>query len=187
MGAVLPASEGVLPGVLYHFSENPDIEVFEPRPGRAIDGWPAGEQLVWAIDELHAPMYLSPRDCPRVILWALRGSSPDDVERWIGSQASMVAYVEERWLAAMRSCELYRYRFEPGAFESIRDHGTHVTTSAVTPIDVEPVGDLEAALAAANVELRPQETLQPVAEAWFTSLHYSGIRMRNARDWTPPV
>lgn len=187
MRAVLPASEGVTPDALYHFSEDPSIEVFKPRPGRAIEGRLAGEQLVWTIDEFHAPMYFFPRDCPRIILWARRDSSADDVERWIGSKASMVAHVEARWLSRIRSRELHRYRFDPTPFESIHDHGTHVSLAPVTPLDVEPVGDLEAALAAANVELRVQGTLQPVAEAWFTSLHYSAIRMRNARDWTPPV
>lgn len=185
--AVLPASEGVTPDVLFHFSEDPSIEVFEPRPGRAIDGRPGGELLVWAIDAFHAPMYLFPRDCPRIVLWALRDSTAEDIERWVGSSTSMVAHVEERWLAAVQSCELYRYSFEPSSFESIHDHGTHVSASVVTPIGVERVGDLEAAIAAAGVELRALERLQPVAEAWFSSLHYSGIRLRNARDWTPPV
>lgn len=36
---------------LYHFSEEPDIEVFEPRsPAHR----PEAEPLVWAIDEWHA-------------------------------------------------------------------------------------------------------------------------------------
>lgn len=185
--AVLPASEGVAPDVLYHFSEDPRIEVFEPRPGRAIDGRPEDELLVWAIDGFHAPMYLFPRDCPRIVLWALRDSTSEDIERWIGPSASMVAYVEERWLSAMRSCGLYRYRFETTSFESIHDHGTHVSSSAVAPVGVEAVGDLEAAIVEAGVELRALDRLQPVAEAWFSTLHYSGIRLRNARDWTPPV
>ncbi len=185
--SVLPASEGVEPEFLYHFSEDPSIEVFEPRPGRAIAGRPAGERLVWAIDEFHAPMYLFPRDCPRIVLWALRGSSAADVERWIGSQASMVAHVESGWLSRIRACALYRYRFDAAPFESIQDHGTHVSSTAVEPIEVEAVGDLEGAIAAAGVELRALERLQPLADAWFSSLHYSGIRLRNAVEWTPPV
>jgi hypothetical protein len=132
-------------------------------------------------------MYLFPRDCPRIILWALRESTAADVERWIGPTASMVAYVEERWLPAMHSCELYRYRFEPASFESIHDHGTHVSTSMATPMGVEAVADLEAAIAAAGVELRALERLQPVAEAWFSSVHYSGIRLRNAQERTAPL
>ena len=59
---------------LFHFSDDPAIARFEPRavlvpspraPGRE---WLNGP-LVWAIDEPHQPMYLFPRDCPRILLW----------------------------------------------------------------------------------------------------------------------
>lgn len=187
MGAVLPASEGAAPEFLYHFSENPGIEAFEPRPGRSIEGRPDGEQLVWAIDEFHAPMYLFPRDCPRIILWALRDSTAEDIERWLVPERTMVAHVEERWLPELRSCALYRYRFDPTSFESIHDHGTHVSTERVVPLEVERIGDLEGALATANVELRALEQLQPLADAWSSSLHFSGLRLRNAERRVAPV
>ena len=50
---------------------------------------------------------------------------------------------------------------------------------------VEPVGDLFEALRAASVELRLLERLTPLRGVWDTTLHASGIRLRNARDWDP--
>jgi hypothetical protein len=51
---------------LYHFSEEPDIERFRPRPAAA---YPELEPVVFAIDGEHAPHYYFPRECPRVIYW----------------------------------------------------------------------------------------------------------------------
>lgn len=185
---VLPAAVGRQPGVLYHFSEDPGIDTFEPRPGRAIEGRPAGERLVWAIDELHAPMYFFPRECPRIVLWAVDNSLAEDIARWLGpSSATIAIHVESRWLEAMRSCELYRYSFDPAPFETINDHGTHVSASAVKPRAVEALGDLESALESSGVELRVVDSLQALADAWFSTLHFSGIRLRNAVEWTAPV
>ena len=46
---------------VYHVSEEPGIELFEPRP---IDA--SGDSFVWAIDDEHLRNYLVPRECPRV-------------------------------------------------------------------------------------------------------------------------
>ena len=46
-------------------------------------------------------------------------------------------------------------------------------------IAVEP----DRSLAAQGVELRAMESLLPLKDVWSTSLHASGIRLRNARDW----
>ena len=64
---------------LYHFSEEPDIRVFQPRVGLI-----ATESYVWAIDEWHAPMYYFPRDCPRACFWPGPTTSDEDRERWFG-------------------------------------------------------------------------------------------------------
>ena len=51
---------------LFHVSEEPDIQVFEPRlPTRRALDQTVG--LVWAIDEARLPNFLTPRDCPRVV------------------------------------------------------------------------------------------------------------------------
>ena len=44
---------------VYHVSEEPGIELFEPRP---IDA--SGDSFVWAIDDEHLRNYLVPRECP---------------------------------------------------------------------------------------------------------------------------
>jgi hypothetical protein len=48
---------------------------------------------------------------------------------------------------------------------------------------MDVLGDLPAALRAEDVELRVMERLTPLRDVWSTSLHASGIRLRNAQDW----
>ena len=98
---------------LYHFSEEPDIRVFEPRTGRLPD-----EAYVWAIDEWHAPMYYFPRDCPRACFWPGPQTTAEDRERWFGGiDAKMVIAVESAWLERIRSTKLYRYTLPDDGFE----------------------------------------------------------------------
>ncbi len=177
--------------ILYHFSEDPQIERFEPRPGRQIDGRSPGELLVWAIDEDHSPVYYFPRECPRILLWPIEGSTQDDIDRWMastsGSNPRMVANIESAWLERFKRCRLYRYTFATKGFDDIGDHGVSVNSQPVEPLDVTPVGSLVSAIEDADVELRVMESLQQLADAWFSTLHFSGVRLRNARDWTPPA
>lgn len=185
---LLPGLPPGRPDMLYHFSEDPNIELFRPRPGRPLPGRAPDEELVWAIDEHHAPLYYFPRDCPRIVLWALEDSDPADVERWLGgSGARMVAHMESAWVERLDQCRLYRYTFDGATFESLQDFGAYVSCDAVMPMSVEPVGDLRRALEAGGAELRVMESLQPLAEVWKSTLHFSGIRLRNATDWTLPV
>jgi hypothetical protein len=51
--------------MLFHVSEQADIDVFERRWSES-----AGQRLVWAIDEDHLRNYLLPRECPRVTFYA---------------------------------------------------------------------------------------------------------------------
>lgn len=166
---------------LYHFSEDPTIPRFVPRPPLAH---PEVEPLVWAIDEWHAPMYYVPRDCPRVCFWPVETSTPADVERFFSYVAArMVIAIEAGWLDRLRATSLYRYALPHEPFE-VQDAaaGYYVSREPVTPLAVEPVGDLLAALVDAGVELRLSQTLQPLAQAVVaSSLHFSLIRMRNAR------
>ncbi len=58
---------------LFHFSDDPAIALFVPRPVAVPLARSAGREwlngpLVWATDELHAILYLFPRDCPRVLV-----------------------------------------------------------------------------------------------------------------------
>lgn len=169
--------------LLYHFSEDPTIEVFVPR-------WPThrpeAEPLVWAIDAWHAPVYFFPRDCPRVCFWPLPTSSPADRERYFGLVSGrMVIAIEAAWLERLQTTRLYRYSFAPDLFEDLHDHGVHVSRHTVTPLALEPMGDLLARLGAAEVELRICPSLVPLGKAIInTTLHFSLIRMRYAQGWS---
>lgn len=172
---------------LFHFSEDPGIAFFDPRavvaerpPGRE---W-LNEPLVWAIDAWHTPMYFFPRECPRVMLWPTPATTEADRERWWGDrECRMVAHVEWRWLPALRDTRLYRYTFEPAGFLELGDAGMWVHPGGVRPAGVEEVGPLLEALRDAEVELRLMSSLLPLRGAWDSTMHVSGIRLRNAERW----
>ena len=68
----------------------------------------------------------------------------------------MAAFIEERWLPILESCRLYRYSFDPLGFEDT------------------------------GVRLKSVESLQGLVDAIKSSLHFSGIRLRNVQTWIPP-
>ena len=178
VGTPLP-SNGPEAETLYHFSEEPDITVFEPRPVKAN---PNSAPLVWTIDARHAPLYFFPRDCPRAAWWALPTTTEADKERWLSdTDARMIIVVESGWYERIRNCRLFRYRFDSAGFVALQDHGVHVSEQAQTPLSVEPMGDLLGRIAAEGVELRLTPSLWPLHRALVpTTLHWSFIRMRNA-------
>ena len=93
---------------LYHFSEDPTITRFVPRPPLAR---PEVEPLVWAIDDWHAPVYFLPRDCPRVCFWPLPTTTAEDYARFFATVSGrMVIAIESGWLERLRTTRLYRYR-----------------------------------------------------------------------------
>jgi hypothetical protein len=178
---------------LFHFSERGDIACFEPRPvevpapRRPGQDWLNGP-LVWAIDAWHQPMYLFPRECPRILLWPTETTSPEDRERWWGgSGARMIAHVERGWLGAFEQAKVFRYSLPAQSFECLADAGMWVSRRAVEPSEVTAVEDLAAALTAADVELRVVGSLAPLRAAYSSTLHVSGIRLRNSATWAQPV
>ena len=178
---------------LFHFSENSQIELFIPRPvqvpsqRRPSDEWLNGP-LVWAIDCWHQPMYLFPRDCPRILLWPTSNSTGEDIERYFASSsARMVAYIEESWLTKMAQAVLYRYELPDQTFDPLNDAGMWVSRATVEPIRREKLRQLPEVLLEEGVELRSLKNLLPLKSLWDSSLHVSGIRLRNASDWTEGV
>ena len=174
---------------LFHFSEDPGIACFIPRPVGTPSvrpprrGWLNGP-LVWAIDDTTQPLYLFPRDCPRILLWETTATTPADRERWFGeSQARVIAHIEDAWLDRLTRQTLYRYDLPPETFEDLADAGMWVSRQPVTPLAVETLTDLPALLAAHGVELQVMECLSPLKDVWSSSLHASGVRLRNARGW----
>jgi hypothetical protein len=174
---------------LFHFSEDPSITCFTPRPVAVPSPRTPGREwlngpLVWAIDEDHQALYLFPRDCPRILAWATPSSTALDRERWLGATAARkVAWIEADWLARLASASIHRYELPPDAFEDLDDAGMHVARVAVTPRGVQRLDDLPAFLRESGVELRVTESLAPLRGLWNTTLHASGIRLRHARSW----
>jgi hypothetical protein len=146
---------------------------------------PDSEPLVYAIDAWHAPLYYLPRDCPRVCFWNLPTTTPDDFERFFATVSGRMAIaIETGWLARVRNTPLYQDVFDAAPFFPTYDHGVYLSRETVTPLRVEPVGDLLERLAESEVELRLCPSLVPLGERIIqTSLHYSLIRMRNAQGW----
>ncbi len=174
---------------LFHFSDDPGIERFTPRPVRIPAERKAGMEwlngpLVWAIDEDWQPLYLFPRDCPRILLRPMPHTTAEDLARWFPPGAGRwIAHVEAAWLDRLSGGRIHRYELPADAFESLDDAGMWVARSAVTPLSMETLDDLPAALVAQKVELRVMASLVPLKGVWSTSLHASGIRLRNAQGW----
>lgn len=168
------------PDYLYHFSEDPSIERFIPRPVRISL---SDEALVWAVDSLHCHQFYFPRDCPRVVISKSDGTSAEDAETFFGhTTATVIAAIESRWLDRLRNTTIYRYTLPPDGF-ALRDDsaGYWVAIGESRPIEVEPIPDLMTALIDAGVELRIMPSLVPLRDAVIVStLEFDIIRWRNA-------
>ncbi|HEX7758736.1 MAG TPA: hypothetical protein VF459_04490 [Caulobacteraceae bacterium] len=175
---------------LFHFSDDPAITRFVPRPVTIPTQRPPGTDwlngpLVWAIDDWHAPMYLFPRDCPRILLWRTPRTSPEDEKRFFdGRGCRMIAHIEWAWFERLRTAQTHRYDLPVAPFEDLSDAGMWISRAPVEPLAMETLTDLPAALRAADVELRVMHSLAPLKGAWETSIHFSGIRLRNAVGWS---
>jgi len=174
---------------LFHFSDDGSIKTFHPRAvvtaTRRARGYEwLNSPLVWAIDAVHQPMYYFPRDCPRILMWKTVETTPEDAEQYFGnSDARMIAFIEKKWQPALASQTLYRYEFPIAPFIELQDAGMWVSKKSVDPIIVESMGNLPNRLAEDAVELRIVDDFLPLRKAWQTSLHLSGIRLRNAANW----
>jgi hypothetical protein len=162
---------------LWHFSEDPAIEVFVPHHHElhALD-----EPLVWAVDSEHRWLYWFPRDCPRATWCAGAETSDDDLDRWLdGDRSRRVAVIEKSWLKRMHSAELYAYRLPPETFEPWDKF--FVSRETVVPSEPVKLGDIVKEHTAGGTELRTADSLYPLwDEIIATTLDYSGIRLRNA-------
>ncbi|MDR9804789.1 DUF6886 family protein [Rhizobium hidalgonense] len=172
---------------LFHFSDDPDIAVFEPRPVRIASVRPVGREwlngpLVWAIDGDYDFMYLFPRDCPRILLWATAETSEPERRRWLGDWRA-VAFIERHWLERLEAQAIHRYELPAEDFEDLNDAGMWVSRRRVIPMGKSVITRLDRVFAPRRVELRVVDSLRPLKSLWDTTLHVSGIRLRNARDW----
>lgn len=164
--------------MLYHVSEEPGIERFDPRPTPSV-----ARPVVWAISGERLRNYLLPRDCPRVTFYASAKTSADDVERFLGSSPAVVAF-ESAWLDRVRATRLFCYHLPDESFTLVdRSAGYFHSTEPVTPLGVDVIDDALGALASRGVEVRVLPSLWELHDAVLAStLSYSIIRMRNAQS-----
>jgi hypothetical protein len=169
---------------LFHFSDDPTIAVFEPRrvrvPSERLAGmeWLNGP-LVWAIDDLNEFMYRFPRECPRILIWSKPGTTAEDLTLLGGWRGA--AYIERGWLGRLQSETIHRYEMPTDDFEDLRDAGMWVSRRAVTPLALTAVSHLDREFAPDGIELRVVDSLTPLKVLRDSTLHVSGIRLRNAR------
>lgn len=156
-----------VPGEVLHFSEDPAIARFEPHVAPTAR---QREPYVWAVDAEHSASYWFACQCPRAMAWCGAATS-----------ATRVHVIEYAWLEPMRQARLYAYRFDASRFREL--DVAWVCTETVRPLGpAEPVGELLAAHAEADIELRVVNDLRPWWSAVIGStLESSGIRLRNAR------
>ncbi|WP_158815790.1 DUF6886 family protein [Methylocapsa sp. S129] len=177
---------------LFHFSDDPNIKIFTPRPVRVAVDRPAGQEwlngpLVWATSEAFELLYLFPRECPRIVIWPTPETSPEEKQAWFGDGSRRaIAHIERVWFERLRAGVIYRYELPVFSFEDVDEVGMWVSRIAVKPDGMEAIVDMLAELDARNIELRVMEKLTPLKDIWGASLHASGIRLRNAQDWGKP-
>jgi len=165
---------------LFHVSEDPSIERFEPHiPVTQPDAPP----LVWAIDEEHLAHYLFPRDCPRICFWLGPETTPGDRDRFFGHTAApKIIAIEIGWLERVRRARLYVYEMPPETF-ALQDGfaGYYVSKAIVSPGKVELVDDVLSRLASSGVELRLTPSLWPLHDGLVPStVPFSMVRLKNA-------
>jgi hypothetical protein len=167
---------------LYHFSDDPNITRFEPRPPPSTSSRVA-ENVVWAIGRRLRHNYLLPRDCPRVTFYPKDTSAPADVTRLMaGTSAGHVVAIESRWLPQVRAGRLYQYALPPETFVPLDvGAGYYISREPVVPLSMVTIDDLLAELLTCDIELRVMPSLWKLRDAVMaSSLQFSCIRMRNA-------
>jgi hypothetical protein len=172
-----PPYLGEGPPALWHVSEDPAIERFEPHVAATAA---SREPRVWAVDTRHLPLYWFPRDCPRGTFWATAGTTAEDAALLGGR--SRVHVIEESWLPTMYEARVVAYRLPESTFAPDPEVGGYwLSREPVEPLEVVELGDLVGRHGRAGIELRVVANLWPVWNRVAAStLEFSGIRLRNA-------
>jgi hypothetical protein len=174
---------------LFHFSEVGTIKTFVPKPVDVPSTRPSGQEwlngpLNWAVDETRQASYLFPRDCPRILVWPTSTTNDAVREEWFdGRDFAMVAYVESSWFERIQRQVLFRYEMPTESFRATEDEWMWVSRNTVVPSDVRRIDDLTSALEEECVDVRVVRSLASLRGLWESTLHVSGIRLRNASDW----
>ncbi len=176
-----PPYRGEGPFSLWHYSEDPSLGTFRPRPSTTGADEPP---YVWTVDARHAPMFWFPRDCPRLCIWPVSTTSDEDRDRFFGqSAAARIHTIEADWLDRVRACTLYAYRVPTEGFEPHGVGGYWVSERVVEAVERVEIGDLLARHATAGIELRITPSIWPLCDRIVRStVEFSGSRLRNAGE-----
>ncbi|NQX69483.1 hypothetical protein HQN90_25455 [Paenibacillus alba] len=153
---------------LYHFSEESDIDIFEPRVKANRTDMPP---VVWAIDREHEFTFFVPRDCPRIVYKKAEGVSVEDEAKFFGlSSSDIIMTVETHWYQAIRDAVIYRYTLPSESFEVFDETaGYYISQKTVRPTHREPLTNLIEKLIEMNIELRFTPNLFPLRDAILRS------------------
>jgi uncharacterized protein DUF6886 len=178
--APAPPYRGEGPHALWHVSEDDSIKVF--RPHRSATA-PTDDELVWAVDTRHQPLFWFPRQCPRGTFWAGPDTSDEDVGLFLGARDRRVHAVEAGWLESIRSARVLAYQMPEETFEPHGGVGGYwISRAEVKPLELVELGDLLARHSGAEIDLRVVPRLWPLWERVIAStLEFSGCRLANAR------
>ncbi|SDD45491.1 hypothetical protein SAMN05216464_101777 [Mucilaginibacter pineti] len=171
-----------MPLRLFHISEQPGIELFEPRPSPSVFEQ-IEDDVVFAISDRLLHNYLLPRECPRVTYYASANTSAADKAKfWGSSNAHYIITVERAWYQRVADTTLYCYEFPTDNFTIIDEcAGYYVSYLSVEPIAERVISNPITEILKGNVELRFTPNLKELAAAVANStLNFSLIRMRNA-------
>lgn len=167
---------------IYHVSEEPGIEIFEPRPSPQIYQKISGN-VVFAISENMLHNYLLPRDCPRVCYFATTDSTQADIEKYTGNTyKKFIINVEESWLRIINNTKLYLYELPAEYFEKLDEGaGYYISYKTVKPINRLTIVNLKEEIESRSAELRALPSIKELAvEVSKSSLQFSIIRIKNA-------
>lgn len=154
--------------MLFHYSEDANIEVFIPKEKQNRPDFPA---VVWAIDEEHEFTYYFPRDCPRIICRRTEGISEKNIDIFFNNtNADIIVTVEIEWYTRIIGQSLYKYHFEEDSFELFdKTAGYYISYEVVRPICIEKIDNLVERLIRKGIELRITTNLYPLREAIIKS------------------
>ncbi len=166
---------------LFHISQNPDIQFFQPRIYSQHSN--LEKAVVFGVSIEYLYNYLLPRDCPRISFYALDSSNQADIEKYLMEENSKkVLVIEKKWLPIISNTVLHCYALpiEPFTLWN-KEAGYYISQETITPITCISITSILEVLLSYPIELRLVDSLQPLANLLpTTSLHYSMIRLRNA-------
>jgi hypothetical protein len=173
-----PPYQGEGSFALWHYSEDPSLGRFDPRP--VAD--PGEPPAVWAVDTRHAPSFWFPRNCPRGCVWPVSATTGQDRERFFGQTGSgRIHVMESAWLERVRACRLYAYRLPAGPFVRHEVGGYWISPVPVEAVERVTCDDLLARHADAQIELRVTPSIWPFwRRVTASTVAFSGSRLRNA-------